>query len=65
MTIPAFPSLWSFHITFAAIPRLWFQYLMGLVTRWKYYFIWSISECALILSGQGFSGYDEQKRATW
>ncbi|XWS20686.1 hypothetical protein CRYUN_Cryun31cG0124200 [Craigia yunnanensis] len=39
--------------------KLSFQYMSGFTARWKYYFIWSISEAAIIISGLGFSGWTE------
>jgi len=37
--------------------RLEYMFLSGFTARWKYYFIWSISEVAVIISGLGFSGW--------
>ncbi|GAA0152077.1 acetyltransferase [Lithospermum erythrorhizon] len=37
--------------------RLGYQYMSGFTARWKYYFIWSISEASIIVSGLGFSGW--------
>ncbi|CAA7410869.1 unnamed protein product [Spirodela intermedia] len=37
--------------------RLRYQYMSGFTARWKYYFIWSISEASVIVSGFGFSGW--------
>ncbi|KAK9143520.1 hypothetical protein Syun_012920 [Stephania yunnanensis] len=37
--------------------RLSYQYMAGFTARWKYYFIWSISEGSIIISGFGFSGW--------
>ncbi|PHT57945.1 Lysophospholipid acyltransferase 2 [Capsicum baccatum] len=39
--------------------RLGYQYMAGFTARWKYYFIWSISEAAIIISGLGFSGWTD------
>ncbi|KAL1354948.1 hypothetical protein HN51_006987 [Arachis hypogaea] len=39
--------------------RLGYQYMSGFTARWKYYFIWSISEATVIISGLGFSGWTE------
>lgn len=39
--------------------RLGYQYMAGFTARWKYYFIWSISEASIIISGLGFSGWTE------
>ena len=44
---------WSFW------QRLYYQYMSGFSARWKYYFIWSISEAAIIISGLGFSGWSD------
>lgn len=41
------------------LKRLGYQYMSGFSARWKYYFIWSISEAAIIISGLGFSGWTE------
>lgn len=42
---------WSF------LKKLSYQYMAGFSARWKYYFIWSISEASIIISGLGFSGW--------
>eukprot|EP01018_Ginkgo_biloba_P016702 Gb_16365 [translate_table: standard] len=39
--------------------RLGYQYMSGFTARWKYYFIWSISEASIIVSGFGFSGWSD------
>ena len=39
--------------------RLGYQYMIGFTARWKYYFIWSISEASLIVSGLGFTGWTD------
>ncbi|KAH6818197.1 MBOAT bound O-acyl family protein [Perilla frutescens var. frutescens] len=39
--------------------RLSYQYMSGFTARWKYYFIWSISEASTIISGLGFSGWTD------
>ncbi|KAH6831042.1 MBOAT bound O-acyl family protein [Perilla frutescens var. hirtella] len=39
--------------------RLGYQYMSGFTARWKYYFIWSISEASVIISGLGFCGWTE------
>ncbi|KAH9777694.1 Lysophospholipid acyltransferase 1 [Citrus sinensis] len=39
--------------------RLSYQYMAGFTARWKYYFIWSISEASIIICGLGFSGWTE------
>ncbi|KAF3586868.1 hypothetical protein F2Q69_00026504 [Brassica cretica] len=36
-----------------------YQYMAGQTARWKYYFIWSISEASIIISGLGFSGWTD------
>ena len=33
--------------------------MSGFTARWKYYFIWSISEASIIISGLGFCGWTE------
>ncbi|KAJ8766178.1 hypothetical protein K2173_021695 [Erythroxylum novogranatense] len=39
--------------------KLSYQYMSGFTARWKYYFIWSISEASIIISGLGFSGWTD------
>lgn len=39
--------------------RFGYQYMSGFTARWKYYFIWSISEASIIISGLGFSGWSD------
>ena len=47
--------------------RLIYQYMCSFTARWKYYFIWSISEASMILSGLGFSGWTNRspQKARW
>ncbi|XP_009113025.1 lysophospholipid acyltransferase 2 [Brassica rapa] len=48
--------------------RFGYQYMAGFTARWKYYFIWSISEASIIISGLGFSGWTDentQTKAKW
>jgi lysophospholipid acyltransferase len=50
--------------------RVWYQFLCSFGARWKYYFIWSLSEAAVMISGFGFSGWtkvapSEEPRAKW
>ena len=47
--------------------RLKYQYMSGFTARWKYYFIWSISEASVIISGFGFSGWSSSSppRPSW
>ncbi|XP_062222458.1 lysophospholipid acyltransferase 1-like [Phragmites australis] len=47
--------------------RLFYQYMSGFTARWKYYFIWSVSEAAIIISGLGFTGWSDSSppKAKW
>lgn len=46
--------------------RIWQLYMLGLVTRMKYYGVWSLSEGACILCGIGYNGIDPATgRAKW
>lgn len=38
--------------------RIWFLYMTGLVARFKYYGVWSLTEGACILAGLGYKGVD-------
>ncbi|GKB84394.1 lysophospholipid acyltransferase 1-like protein [Tanacetum coccineum] len=42
------------------LKKLGYQYMASFTARWKYYFIWSISEASIIISGLGFSGWTDQ-----
>ncbi|KAL8556930.1 hypothetical protein ACS0TY_004415 [Phlomoides rotata] len=42
--------------------RLFYHYMSGFTARWKYYFVWSISEASIIISGLGFSGWTDSKQ---
>lgn len=33
--------------------------MAGFASRWKYYFVWSISEASTIISGFGFTGWTD------
>lgn len=41
------------------LKRLSYQYMSGFTARWKYYFIWSLSEASVVISGLGFSGWSK------
>lgn len=41
--------------------RAGYQILTGFTTRWKYYFIWSLAEASMVLSGFGFSGWKDSE----
>ncbi|GAA0153938.1 acetyltransferase [Lithospermum erythrorhizon] len=43
--------------------RLGYQYMSGFTARFKYYFIWSISEATIVISGLGFSGWTNSSPA--
>jgi len=49
--------------------RAFYQYLAGLTARWKYYFVWSLSEAAVLISGFGFSGWtkdpEKESKPKW
>ncbi|KAL3818114.1 hypothetical protein ACJIZ3_004019 [Penstemon smallii] len=47
--------------------RLSYLYMASFTARWKYYFIWSISEASMIISGLGFSGWSDSNpsKALW
>ncbi|PWA37977.1 lysophosphatidylcholine acyltransferase 1 [Artemisia annua] len=49
------------------LKKLGYQYMVGFTARWKYYFIWSISEASIIISELGFSGWTNSSapKARW
>ncbi|XP_047338372.1 lysophospholipid acyltransferase 1-like [Impatiens glandulifera] len=52
---------------YSFLRRLSYQYMCGFTARWKYYFIWSISEASMVICGLGFSGWtnSESPKALW
>jgi lysophospholipid acyltransferase len=42
--------------------RVWLLYMLGLVSRTKYYGVWTLTEGACILTGLGYNGIDEKTR---
>ncbi|XP_057836844.1 lysophospholipid acyltransferase 1 [Cryptomeria japonica] len=52
---PIYVQEWGFW------KRLGYQYMSGFTARWKYYFIWSLSEASVIVSGLGFTGWSDSK----
>lgn len=38
--------------------RIWINYVINVVARFKYYAVWSLSEGACILAGMGYNGFD-------
>jgi lysophospholipid acyltransferase len=60
----ALKSEWKLQYT--SLPsRIGFIQLSSILTRCKYYCVWSLAEGACILSGFGFNGYDEDKKEKW
>ncbi|KAL5360927.1 MBOAT, membrane-bound O-acyltransferase family-domain-containing protein [Aspergillus floccosus] len=43
---------------YSFLRRVWTLYMLGFVTRTKYYGVWSLTEGACILSGMGYNGFD-------
>ena len=41
------------------------MWIVAVVYRFKYYFAWAVSECALIGSGFCFNGWDDRGEAQW
>jgi lysophospholipid acyltransferase len=41
------------------------MWIVAVVYRFKYYFAWAVSECALILSGFCFNGWDDKGDECW
>ncbi|GMH19656.1 hypothetical protein Nepgr_021497 [Nepenthes gracilis] len=54
-TLPTFTFTDPSYRDWGFWKRLGYQYICGFSTRWKYYFIWSISEAAIVISGFGFT----------
>ncbi|KAF1983408.1 MBOAT-domain-containing protein [Aulographum hederae CBS 113979] len=54
------------YMKYGLFRRIWLMYMLGLVTRMKYYGVWSLTEGACILSGIGYKGIDPATgRASW
>lgn len=63
---PASFYLGDQYMNYGFLRRVWQLYMFGLVTRMKYYGVWSLSEGACILCGIGFNGIDAKTgRAKW
>lgn len=63
---PASFYLGSEYMNYGFLRRVWQLYMFGLVTRMKYYGVWSLSEGACILCGIGYNGIDAKTgRAKW
>ncbi|OBZ88328.1 Lysophospholipid acyltransferase [Choanephora cucurbitarum] len=60
-----FNALQPAFANFSFPKKLFFIQLSAILTRCKYYCVWYLAEGACILSGFGFSGYDEQNKACW
>lgn len=55
----------AWQIKMSLLARLVLLWATLVVYRSKYYFVWGVSESALIFSGMGFHGYDEKGRPRW
>lgn len=58
---PNYPFSFYFsdeYETYSLPRRIWQLYMLGLVTRLKYYGCWYLTEGACILSGLGYNGFD-------
>lgn len=58
---PNYPYSFYFsdeYETYSLPRRIWQLYMLGLVTRLKYYGCWYLTEGACILSGLGYNGFD-------
>jgi lysophospholipid acyltransferase len=54
------------YLTYSFPYRVWLLYLLGVVSRFKYYGVWSLTEGACIMAGIGYNGIDEQTgKAKW
>lgn len=45
-------------MNYGLIHRIWIMYMVGIVTRLKYYGVWTLTEGACILAGLGYNGVD-------
>lgn len=45
-------------LEYGFLRRVWIMYMTGLVARFKYYGVWSLTEGACILAGLGYNGVD-------
>jgi len=46
------------YMTYGFAKRVWILYMLGVTTRLKYYGVWTLTEGACILSGNGYKGVD-------
>ena len=50
------------YMKFSFPRRVWLLYMLGIITRTKYYGVWTLTEGACILSGLGYNGVDTTTR---
>lgn len=46
------------YMNYGFLRRVWILYVTGLVARFKYYGVWTLTEGACILAGMGYNGVD-------
>ena len=50
------------YMSYSLPRRIWLLYMLGIVTRTKYYGVWTLTEGACILTGLGYHGVDPTTR---
>lgn len=56
----------SEYMRYGLFRRIWILHMVGVITRTKYYGVWSLTEGACILSGIGYNGVDPVTgKASW
>ncbi|XP_050421908.1 lysophospholipid acyltransferase 6-like isoform X2 [Adelges cooleyi] len=55
----------SFLIESPMYAKVWFIFMLTTLTRFKYYFAWTLADAVCNASGFGFTGYDENGEQQW
>ncbi|VVC37125.1 Hypothetical protein CINCED_3A005902 [Cinara cedri] len=55
----------SFLIESSILSKIWFIIVITSLTRFKYYFAWTLADAVCNASGLGFSGYNEKGDQEW
>lgn len=55
----------TFLIESSIFSKIWFIIVITSLTRFKYYFAWTLADAVCNASGLGFSGYNERGDQEW
>lgn len=55
----------TFLLESSFLSKIWFIIVITSLTRFKYYFAWTLADAVCNASGFGFTGYDEKGDQCW